>query len=101
MNSSNGNSNGNGNGYSNNNWNNANNNNNKSYSNKSYSNNSYSNNNNKPKSNHGGGPKICGHPMAYWQECYVCAVCRIDISGEESLVQHCQGKNHAKVRALP
>ncbi|GMH71901.1 hypothetical protein TL16_g05777 [Triparma laevis f. inornata] len=44
----------------------------------------------------GGGPKVHGHPMAYWNECYVCAVCRIDISGEESLVQHCQGKNHAK-----
>ncbi len=43
----------------------------------------------------GGGPKIYGHPMSFWEECYVCAACRIEISGPESLVQHCMGKKHA------
>ena len=44
----------------------------------------------------GGGPKVRGQTMAFWHECFVCACCMIEISGPDSLVQHCMGKNHAK-----
>jgi hypothetical protein len=41
-----------------------------------------------------GGPKIKGQPMSFWEHEFVCATCRISISGEIALAQHCQGKAH-------
>lgn len=49
-----------------------------------------------PKNEKGGGPKILGQSLSFWQDCFKCAACHQVCSGEIALAQHCQGKAHAK-----
>ncbi|GMH59915.1 hypothetical protein TrRE_jg3305, partial [Triparma retinervis] len=78
-------------------WGNSNSNGNSSNSSQKYNNYGNSSGNSKNRGQpKGGGPKIRGQTMAFWEECFVCAVCRTNISGPDSLVQHCMGKAHMK-----
>jgi hypothetical protein len=44
---------------------------------------------------YGGNQLVAGQPMSFWRDCYTCAACRTNISGEIALIQHCAGSKHA------
>jgi hypothetical protein len=44
---------------------------------------------------YGGNQLVNGQPMSFWKDCYTCAACNTNISGEVALVQHCAGSKHA------